>query len=85
MNPTEHITYPRFLSKSQEEELLKNFNRIIHEIAVKENIIETLLFSKKSQKDFVRLLYNLGEDKALATITLWRKNLIQEKLVEIII
>ena len=45
----------RILSKSKENELLMDFNLIVEKISKRESINSTLLFSKKMQKDFLRL------------------------------
>ncbi len=74
------IELVRSISKSEENILLEKFNNIIKEISLKENINPTFFFSKKSQKDFLRLSFQFGFDKACMHITEWRKNLIKQDL-----
>lgn len=82
-----HSTYSeseRVLSKAKESELLLNFNNIIKKISKREGINSTLLFSKKLQKDFLRLIYDKGLDIALNELTEWRATLIENDLLELI-
>lgn len=72
------------ISKSQENELLTEFNNSIESIAKREKINSTLFFSKKSQKDFLRLALFEGSDIAMQEITDWRRNLIEDVLASIL-
>ena len=74
----------RIISKAEENELLYKFNNIVVEIAARENINPTLFFSKKFQKDFLRLVYLQGLDVAFKQITPWRKELIREGLLDLL-
>ena len=74
----------RIISKAEENELLYKFNNIVVEIAARENINPTLFFSKKFQKDFLRLVYLQGLDVACKQITPWRKELIREGLLDLL-
>ena len=74
----------RIISKAEENELLYKFNNIFVEIAARENINPTLFFSKKFQKDFLRLVYLKGLDVACKQITPWRKELIREGLLDLL-
>ena len=74
----------RIISKAEENELLNKFNNIVVEIAARENINPTLFFSKKFQKDFLRLVYLEGLDVACKQITPWRKELIREGLLDLL-
>ena len=74
----------RIISKAEENELLYKFNKIVVEIAARENINPTLFFSKKFQKDFLRLVYLQGLDVAFKQITPWRKELIREGLLDLL-
>ena len=74
----------RIISKAEENELLYKFNKIVVEIAARENINPTLFFSKKFQKDFLRLVYLEGLDVACKQITPWRKELIREGLLDLL-
>jgi len=70
----------RSVPKSEENNLLSEFNNIIKEISDTEQINPTFFFSKKSQKDFLRLALTEGLDSALHSLTNWRQRLIKEKL-----
>ena len=84
-NPTfEFEELRRIISKAEENELLYKFNNIVVEIAARENINPTLFFSKKFQKDFLRLVYLQGLDVACEQITPWRKELIREGLLDLL-
>ena len=74
----------RTISKEEETELLNRFNIIVNDIAKNENINPTLFFSKKIQKDFLRLVLSKGLDIACENITFWRKNLVREHLLNIL-
>jgi len=68
------------LTKAEEKNLLNKFNDIVLHIAELEKINPTMFFSKKSQKDFLRLTINEGFEKASSEITSWRCRLIAEPL-----
>ena len=68
------------LTKAEEKNLLNKFNDIVLHIAELEKINPTMFFSKKSQKDFLRLTINEGFEKASSEITTWRSRLIVEPL-----
>ena len=68
------------LTKSEEKNLLNKFNDIVLHVAELEKINPTLFFSKKSQKDFLRLAINEGFEKASSEITSWRCRLLEEPL-----
>ena len=70
----------RTLTKAQEAEILNKLNNIVEEIAGHEKINTTLFFSKKAQKDFLRLVHAEGLDSACDEITFWRKKLIKEPM-----
>ena len=59
---------------------MNKFNEIVLNIADKESINATLLFSKKNQKDFLRLALNKGFEVASISITDWRSDLIKDPL-----
>ena len=60
------------------------FNEVIERISTNKNINATLLFSKKTQKDFLRLVIDRGIDYACDQTTVWRKNLLKEELLDLI-
>ena len=65
------------LTKAEERTLLNKFNEVVLHTAEAQNINSTLLFSKKSQKDFLRLTLDIGLEDALNKITNWRSVLIK--------
>ena len=68
------------LTKVEEKNILNKFNDIVLHVAELEKINPTMFFSKKSQKDFLRLTINEGFEKASSEITSWRYQLIAEPL-----
>ena len=74
----------RTLTKAQEVEMLKKLNEIIERISEKERINQTLFFSKKAQKDFLRTVFIKGLDFACADITSWRSKLIRNDVLKIL-
>ena len=68
------------ISKNEELNLLNKFNEIVINVSTREKINSTLLFSKKNQKDFIRVALGKGLEEAFQTITLWRKELIQDSV-----
>ena len=71
----------RTMTKARESELLLKMNQLINEIALENKINPTLFFSKKSQKDFLRLASIKGLDSACEEITPWRRDLIKDSLL----
>ena len=59
----------RTLPRQQENELLGKFNSVIVKIAKEKDINSTLFFSKKAQKDFLRLIFLKGLDAAYEELT----------------
>ncbi len=74
----------RTITKNQETEILKKFNEIVENISKREEINPTLFFSKKSQKDFLRLVFHKGLDFASKEITTWRSDLIKEEMLNLL-
>jgi ribonuclease D len=74
----------RMVSKAEENSLLYEMNKFVEEIARKEGINTTLFFSKKAQKDFLRLVLVSGIDEACKQITSWRKDLLREDLFNLL-
>ncbi len=74
----------RTITKAEEADLLFRFNKIIETISKKEKINPTLFFSKKSQKDFLRLVYKVGIELACKEITAWRSQLIKEDILDLL-
>ena len=65
-------------------ELLSKMNKIVEDIAEQKAINTTLFFSKKAQKDFLRLAHIKGLDSACKDITSWRKDLIKEDILNLL-
>ena len=74
----------RTLTKAQEAEILNKLNNIVEEIAGQKKINTTLFFSKKSQKDFLRLVLAEGLDSACDELTFWRRKLIKEPMLNLL-
>lgn len=84
-NPPTITSEPeRYISRAQEAELLKEFNKIVNTISSQEEINPTLFFSKKAQKDFLRLVFDLGLETASKEITVWRSDLIGDHLFDLL-
>ena len=73
------------ISKNEEINLLNKFNEIVINVSTREKINSTLLFSKKNQKDFIRVALGKGLEEAFQTITLWRKELIQDSVKSLLL
>lgn len=73
------------ISKNEELNLLNKFNEIVINVSTRERINSTLLFSKKNQKDFIRVALGKGLEEAFQTITLWRKELIQDSVKSLLL
>lgn len=74
----------RSISKKQEAELLKKLNKVVEVISDREEINPTLFFSKKAQKDFLRLVFNKGVELGCEEITAWRSQLIRHHLLDLL-
>ena len=74
----------RTISKSEEEDLLVRFNKTVEIISSREKINPTLFFSKKAQKDFLRLVFKVGIEIACEEITSWRSQLIKEEILDLL-
>ena len=74
----------RSIPREQENELLYKLNLKVNEIAKQERINPTLFFSKKAQKDLLRLALLEGADPAFREITPWRKKLLKKEIIEIL-
>lgn len=83
-NPVSNLAEPqRMITKVQELEMLRKLNEKVEMIAEQEKINPTLFFSKKAQKDFLRLVFIKGLDEACTQITLWRRKLIEEHIMNL--
>ncbi len=85
LDPFPALTEPeRTIPKSQETEILSKLNRAVEKISEHEKINPTLFFSKKAQKDFLRLVLSMGLDSACKEITEWRRELIKEVILDLL-
>ena len=74
----------RTIPKAEEADLLVRFNRTIEKISNREKINPTLFFSKKAQKDFLRLVFKEGIELACNEITAWRSQLIKQDVLNLL-
>ena len=59
-------------------------NSIVETIAKKEKIHSTLFFSRKAQKEFLRLVFSKGLDEACKEITMWREQLVKKEVLNLL-
>ena len=78
-----HTSCPLKITRAAEKKFLNEFNEIVLSISKREKINQTLLFSRKYQKDFLKMILVFGLDKAFNQITSWRKNLIYEAIFKL--
>ena len=78
------VELERNISKAKEAEILFKFNKVINEISDREKINKTLFFSKKAQKDFLRLVLLKGLDSACNETTFWRSQLIKDEMLNLL-
>ncbi len=83
-NPLGHKDLERTITKAEEADLLSRFNKIVEIISKREKINPTLFFSKKAQKDFLRLVFKEGIELACKGITTWRSHLIKEDILNLL-
>ena len=72
------------ISKSEVTLVLSKFNKIIDRAAESNFINKTLLFSKKSQKDFLKEYFAIGLEAAMSTKGKWRRILIYDEMYEML-
>mgnify|MGYP001224515042 CR=1 FL=1 len=75
-----HESCERLISRNQEEELLNKFNELVLSLSIDKAINPTLLFSKRSQKDFLRKAMKSDLHQAFQATTNWREKLLKEPL-----
>lgn len=78
------IELERTITKAQETKILSEFNKIVEIISKNKQINPTLFFSKKAQKDFLRLVYIEGLDYACSELTPWRSELIKQDMLNLL-
>ena len=81
---THMVDMDRVLTRAQENILLEKLNKIVLDISIKEGVNSTLFFSKKAQKDFLRIALDKGINFACNQITVWRRDLIEKDLLELL-
>ena len=83
-NPLVHNDLERTITKAEEVDLLLRFNKAVEIISKREKINPTLFFSKKAQKDFLRLVFKVGIEIACKEITTWRSQLIKQEILNLL-
>ena len=71
------------LTKSEEQKYLNKFNKLIVSTSKKWQINSTILFSKKNQRDFFKLLLKSNLEFCLSTLPEWKVNLLENHFREI--
>jgi len=66
------------ITKSEEKDLLNQFDDIVLNISKEICVNPTLFFSKRFQKEFIRLALTKGTEEACKEITPWRRELIKK-------
>ena len=80
-NPIDNLcNMPSSLSNSQEKQALDQFNKIILQISESQKINKTLFFSKRLQRDFIRILFSEGVEEALKDLSNWRHKLLHKEV-----
>ena len=82
--PSNNNDLERIITKAEETALLVGFNQVVEKISNREKINPTLFFSKKAQKDFLRLALKEGIEHACGEITTWRSQLIKEDILNLL-
>ncbi len=83
-NPTIHKDIERIITRAEEADILFKFNNTVEKISKREEINPTLFFSKKAQKDFLRLVLTEGIEIACKEITPWKSQLIKDDLINLL-
>ena len=83
-NPLVHSDLERTITKAEEVDLLLRFNEVVEIVSKREKINPTLFFSKRAQKDFLRLVFKEGIEIACEEITLWRSQLIKQEILTLL-
>ena len=83
-NPLLDRDLERTMTKAEELDLLIRLNKTVERISKREKINPTLFFSKKAQKDFLRLIFKDGLELACTKITPWRSQLIKEDILNLL-
>ena len=83
-NPSLYIDLERSITKAEENVLLQRFNKAVEIISKREKINQTMFFSKKAQRDFLRLVLKEGIEIACNEITGWRSQLIKDDIIDLL-
>ncbi len=83
-NPLDQSDLERTITKAEEVDLLLRFNKVVEIISKREKINPTLFFSKKAQKDFLRLVFKVGIEIACEEITTWKSQLIKQEILNLL-
>ena len=83
-NPTIHKDIERIITRAEEADILFKFNNTVEKISKREEINPTLFFSKKAQRDFLRLVLTEGIEIACKEITPWKSQLIKDDLINLL-
>lgn len=68
------------ISKDTEKDFLKILSKDISFLAKKYDVNQTLLFSKKNQRDFLSRIFSHGLESALKSLPNWKKEILSKKL-----
>ena len=68
------------LSRAKEKAFLNSFNQLVLSISEREQINATMLFSKKNQRDFLKMSLSYGFKLACESIPKWKNYLLFEDL-----
>ena len=80
----EAINSSHKLNKEQEKRFLTDFNLLVQNLSDSLKINKTLIFSKNAQRELLKLILIEGAESALSGLTLWRKELLLEKILDLI-
>jgi len=68
------------ITKQEEKKILQEFNSIVEEISLTQEINPTLLFSKQNQKNLLHTTLNIGLEETFKSITSWRRSLVKDPI-----
>tara|TARA_B100000212_G_scaffold342331_1_gene328904 strand:- start:2744 stop:3580 length:837 start_codon:yes stop_codon:yes gene_type:complete len=72
------------LTKEDELVILQNLNKIVIELSKKLKVNQTLLLSKKIQKDLIRKIFSSGLEEGFLILAPWKRKLLFRHVVELI-
>tara|TARA_B100001123_G_scaffold372035_1_gene435688 strand:+ start:41341 stop:42198 length:858 start_codon:yes stop_codon:yes gene_type:complete len=71
------------LNRIEENRLLEDFNKVVSRNSTEQNINKVLLFSKKNQKIFVKVVLSKGLKEAFKLIPKWKTDLLNEPISDL--